>query len=72
MNVPSFHSGPAENAKDFCLRRADARMLARSIEAAWADSGHQVQCRVKAIRNDEGRILCYAITSDLCNGLPRQ
>lgn len=72
MSVPDFRSGPAENSKDFCLRRADARVLARSIEAAWADSGHQVQCRVTPIRNEEGRILCYAITSDLKDGLPRR
>ena len=71
MSVPDFQSGPAGNSKDFCLRRADARLLARSIEATWADSGHRVQCRVTPIRNEEGRILCYAITSDLRNGLPR-
>ena len=48
-----------------------ARALARAIEAAWVDSGHDVHCRVTPIRNGEGRILCYAITSDLRDGLPR-
>ena len=71
MNVPPFCSGPAENNKDFCTRRAGARALARTIEAAWADNGHHVQCRVAPIRNRDGRIICYSITSDLRNGLPR-
>ena len=71
MKVPQFRSGPAQNSVDYCTRRSGARALARSIEAAWIDSGHEVHCRVTPIRNGEGRILCYAITSDLRDGLPR-
>lgn len=71
MNIPQFRSGPAQNSMDYCTRRSGARALARSIEAAWIDSGHEVRCRVTPIRNGEGRILCYAITSDLRDGLPR-
>jgi hypothetical protein len=70
MKVPTFSSGPADNAKDYCMRRSSARALARSIEAAWADSGHEIRCKVTPVRNDRGRILCYAITSGLKNGLP--
>lgn len=71
MKVPPFTPGPAENSMDFCMRRKGARQLARTIEAAWADSGHQIHCRVAPIRNDEGRIVCYTVKSDLQNGLPR-
>jgi hypothetical protein len=71
MDIPQFRSGPAQNSMDYCTRRAGARALARSIEAAWIDSGHEVRCRVTPIHNGEGRILCYAITSDLRDGLPR-
>ena len=70
MKIPRFSTRPDENDADYCLRRQSARMLARSIEAAWADCGHQVTCRVAPLRNEEGRILCYTITSDLQNGLP--
>jgi len=71
MEIPPFRSGPAENTADYCLRRDSARFLARSIEAAWADCGSRVQCRVTPVRNAGGRILCYSITSDLKDGLPR-
>jgi len=71
MGIPAFRSGPAENRMDYCLRRDSARHLARSIEAAWADCGARVQCRVTPVRNESGRILCYSITSDLRDGLPR-
>jgi hypothetical protein len=71
MGIPSFRSGPAENSVDYCLRRESARLLARSIEAAWADCGERVQCRVTPVRSESGRILCYSITSDLKDGLPQ-
>jgi len=71
VNIPRFSARPDESEADYCLRRQSARMLARSIEAAWADCGHHVTCRVAPIRNEDGRILCYSITSDLQNGLPR-
>lgn len=71
MKVPSFTSGPAENQMDFCMRRKGARQLARTIEAAWADTGHEVHCRVDPVRTDDGRIVCYTVTSNLRNGLPR-
>lgn len=71
MGTPSFRSRPAENEVDYCLRRASARSLARSIEATWADCGERVQCRVTPVRNGNGRILCYSITSDLKDGLPQ-
>jgi hypothetical protein len=70
MGIPSFISGPAGNNVDYCLRRASARLLARSIEAVWADCGERVHCRVTPVRNKSGRILCYSITSDLKDGLP--
>lgn len=71
MKVPPFTSGPADNRMDFCMRRKGARQLARTIEAAWADTGHEVHCRVNPIRTEDGRIVCYTVTSDLYNGLPR-
>lgn len=71
MRIPAFTSGPAENRADFCMRRNGARQLARTIEAAWADSGHEVHCRVDPIRTGDGRIVCYTVTSNLRNGLPR-
>ena len=71
MKIPRFSARPDENGTDYCLRRRSARVLARNIEAAWADCGHHVTCRVAPIRNEDGRILCYTITSDLQNGLPR-
>ena len=71
MKVPPFTPGPAENSTDFCMRRKGARQLARAIEAAWADSGYQIQCRVAPVRSSDGRIVCYTVKSDLQNGLPR-
>ena len=71
MKVPPFTSGPAENRTDYCMRRKGARQLARVIEAAWAESGYEVRCRVAPVHTDDGRIVCYTITSDLRNGLPR-
>ena len=71
MRIPTFRSGPAENRTDFCMRRNGARQLARTIEAVWADSGYEVRCRVAPIRAADGRIVCYTVTSDLRNGLPR-
>ena len=71
MKVPPFSAGPAGNGTDFCMRRAGARRLARTIEAVWADSGYAIQCRVDPIRTDDGRIVCYTVKSDLRNGLPR-
>lgn len=71
MKVPPFTSGPADNRTDFCMRRKGARQLARAIEAAWADTGHEVHCRVNPIRTQDGRIVCYTVTSDLQDGLPR-
>jgi len=71
MRVPAFRSGPADNRTDFCMRRKSARQLARTIEAVWADSGYEVHCRVAPVRTPDGRIVCYTITSDLQNGLPR-
>lgn len=71
MRVPAFTSGPAENSMDFCMRRKGARRLARAIEAAWADTGHEVHCRVNPVRTNDGQIVYYTITSDLRNGLPR-
>lgn len=71
MKVPPFNAGPSENGADYCQRRSGARHLARTIEAAWTDCGHHVNCRVTPIRNEQGRILCYTITSDMRDGLPR-
>jgi hypothetical protein len=71
MKVPPFTPGPAENGIDFCMRRKGARQLARTIEAAWADSGYHIHCRVDPVRSDDGRILCYTVKSNLRNGLPR-
>lgn len=71
MRVPAFRSGPADNRTDFCMRRKSARQLARTIEAVWADSGYEVHCRVAPVRTPDGRIVCYTITSNLQNGLPR-
>jgi len=71
MRVPPFTAGLADNRTDFCMRRKGARQLARTIEAAWADNGHEVHCRVAPIRAGDGRIVCYTVTSDLWNGLPR-
>ena len=71
MKVPPFTSGPAENRTDYCMRRQGARQLARTIEAVWADLGHEVHCRVAPIHTGDGRIVCYTVTSDLRNGLPR-
>ena len=71
MKVPTFRSGPADNRTDFCMRRRGARQLARTIEAVCADSGYEVHCRVAPIRATDGRIVCYTVTSDLQNGLPR-
>lgn len=71
MKVQPFTPGPAENRVDFCMRRKGARQLARAIEAAWADSGYHVHCRVAPVRSGDGRIVCYTVKSDLHNGLPR-
>lgn len=57
---------------DFCMSKKRAKTLARRIEEAWAEQGYEVECIVKPVHGEDGRVACYSVVCpDLVNGLPR-
>ena len=70
MTVPKFRRRPMlQEDEDFC-RRGDARRLADRIERQWAALGHEVQCTLHPVHDENGNIVTYEIKSNLRNGYP--
>lgn len=72
MSVPSFSYVAAENKDDFLMTKDGTRAMAKRITEAWRREGRDVRCRIVQVRDENQRVVCYEVRSDLRDGLPRR